>query len=164
MKTPDLTLRRIHGEIAKMKKELPLYTKSFHVDSNDPFNMYFLIEPKTEPYTGQYILHVKLPGTYPLSAPQIEMLTPNGRFIPNKWICTNFSHYHPEEHNCILSISTLVYMCVEYMLNESLRGIGIMAEQTIQQKKAYANNSQANNRDIMKQKDIIFEEFGDAVQ
>lgn len=157
MKVSSITLRRIHGEIGKLKTELPLYTKGFYVNDNDPYNMYFLVEPKTEPYTGEYILHVKLPAEYPMDAPQIEMLTPNGRFIPNKWICATFSHFHPESHNCVVSISTLVCMSVTYMLDDSLSGIGVVANQSVADKEYFAKQSRTNNLTIMQQRGIIFE-------
>lgn len=46
--------------------------------------------PGTEYEGGLYHLRVLLPATYPMSAPDIVLMTPSGRFEPGKkvsWIC-----------------------------------------------------------------------------
>ena len=45
---------------------------------------------------GFYHGMLKFPATYPFSAPEIFMVTPNGRFHLGKSICMSFSNYHPE--------------------------------------------------------------------
>lgn len=45
---------------------------------------------------GIYHGRIMLPKDYPLSPPRIQVLTPSGRFIPGRDICTTASNYHPE--------------------------------------------------------------------
>lgn len=152
-----ISQRRVNGEIMKLKKEMPLYTKGFYVDENDTHKMFFLVEPNEEPYNGQYILQVKLPLEYPFKAPQIKMLTPNGRFDNTQWICTSFSHFHQETHNCVLSIGTIVSMTIQYMLDESLSGVGVIPHCTKEEKALFAQQSNTNNLDIMRRENIYFQ-------
>lgn len=46
--------------------------------------------------SGVYYGELKFPINYPMGPPSILMHTPNGRFIPDKKICTSMSDYHPE--------------------------------------------------------------------
>ena len=48
---------------------------------------------------GVYHGRMKVPRTYPVNPPEIRMLTPNGRFVPNRAICLSTSSFHPEEWN-----------------------------------------------------------------
>lgn len=68
------------------------------------------------PYEGG-IYHGKLtfPRDYPFKPPGIQMWTPNGRFEPNKKICTSFSDYHPELWNPSWSVSTIIVGLISFM-------------------------------------------------
>ena len=58
---------------------------------------------------------IKLPYNYPLSAPSVISLTPNGRFIPNKPICTTFTNYHQNTWNCIWNLRTMIQAIISFM-------------------------------------------------
>lgn len=151
----SISIRRINGEIKKIQKELPLMTKSFYVDESDLYNMYFLIEPKDDLFCGEYILHIKLPSDFPLKPPQIRCLTPNGRFDVGIWLCMNISHYHSETWNASMSISNIVNMSTQYLLEKKMTGIGII-NSSDDQKIALGKKSIEENIKIMSDNNIIF--------
>ena len=74
--------------------------KNFYAvpEDNDIFTWHFLIFGLTDCAYEGGIYHGKLkfPATYPFSAPEIFMVTPNGRFHLHASICMSFSNYHPE--------------------------------------------------------------------
>ena len=67
-------------------------------EENDIFVWHFIIFGLTDcVYEGGfYHGKLKFPATYPFKAPEIFMVTPNGRFHLNSSICMSFSNYHPE--------------------------------------------------------------------
>ena len=67
-------------------------------EENDVFKWHFIIFGLTDcPYEGGfYHGMLKFPGSYPFAAPEIYMVTPNGRFHLKKQICMSFSNFHPE--------------------------------------------------------------------
>ena len=53
-----------------------------------------------------------------MKPPQLLMFTPNGRFQPNKPICTSFSNYHPETWNPLWGVESIVIGFISFMLSE----------------------------------------------
>lgn len=86
----DLCTRRLTKELSALRKE-PLKSPKITVAPNEAniLEMHYVIEgsPKT-PYDGG-IYHGKLmfPKEYPLKPPSVMMLTPSGRFQPNRRLC-----------------------------------------------------------------------------
>lgn len=74
-------------------------------------------DPKS-PYAGG-IYHGKLifPRDYPYKPPGVLMLTPNGRFKPNRRLCLSMSDFHPESWNPMWSISTILMGLYSFMLD-----------------------------------------------
>ena len=74
-------------------------------------------DPKS-PYAGG-IYHGKLifPKEYPYKPPGVIMLTPNGRFKPNRRLCLSMSDFHPESWNPMWSISTILMGLYSFMLD-----------------------------------------------
>ncbi len=65
--------------------------------------------PPNSPYAhGLYHGRIILPRDYPFSPPRIQLLTPNGRFIPRVDICLSASSYHPETWSPQWTIYALV--------------------------------------------------------
>jgi ubiquitin-protein ligase len=91
-----LTIKRITNELKiyhQEKNTIPVY--------NDPDNLlkiYFLIRGEKEtPYeNGEYLGLIHHNREYPIKAPDLMMLTPNGRFEVNKKICLTNTSYHQE--------------------------------------------------------------------
>ena len=53
--------------------------------------------PPSSPYSrGAYTGRIHLPPDYPASPPSLYMLTPSGRWVPNKRICLSVTDFHEE--------------------------------------------------------------------
>jgi ubiquitin-conjugating enzyme E2 J2 len=67
------------------------------------------------------------------------MLTPNGRFTPNRRLCLSMSDYHPESWNPMWSLSTILTGLYSFMI-ESNPTLGSI-ETTLRQKRQLALSS-----------------------
>lgn len=79
---------------------------------------HYVIEGNTDtPYKGGYY-HGKLifPKEYPLKPPSVIMLTPSGRFKPNRRLCLSMSDFHPESWNPMWSVSTILTGLYSFMI------------------------------------------------
>lgn len=87
---------------------------------NDVFQWYFVIwDLKDTPFEGGiYLGKIELPETYPFKPPKIKMLTPNGRFKANQWICFSMSHFHPESWNPAWNVQSVIVGLISFMLTE----------------------------------------------
>jgi ubiquitin-conjugating enzyme E2 J2 len=74
--------------------------------------------PKDTPYSGG-VYHGKLrfPEEYPHKPPSIMMITPSGRFVPNKRLCFTMSDYHPELWNPMWSVSSILMGLLSFMID-----------------------------------------------
>ena len=76
--------------------------------------------PPNSPYArGLYHGRILLPKDYPLSPPRIQLVTPNGRFIPLVDICLSASSYHPETWSPQWTILALVQSLRLHFLTEA---------------------------------------------
>eukprot|EP00252_Welwitschia_mirabilis_P009648 TRINITY_DN22328_c0_g1_i1.p1 TRINITY_DN22328_c0_g1~~TRINITY_DN22328_c0_g1_i1.p1 ORF type:complete len:242 (+),score=32.11 TRINITY_DN22328_c0_g1_i1:295-1020(+) len=81
---------------------------------------YVLEGSKDSPFSGGfYYGKVKFPPEYPYKPPSISMITPNGRFEPNKKICLSMSDYHPESWNPMWSVSSILTGLLSFMTDDS---------------------------------------------
>lgn len=83
--------------------------------------MHYVIEGSAgTPYEGG-VYHGKLifPKQYPLKPPGVIMLTPSGRFQPNRRLCLSMSDFHPESWNPMWSVSTILTGLYSFMLDTS---------------------------------------------
>lgn len=141
-------MRRVTGEIQKMKKELPMQCIGFYVDEVKMQDFYFLCVLDEEPFKGgEYIVHLQINKDYPFKAPVYRMLTPNGRFEAGQTVCNDFSHYHQNTYPATVSLSTLVTMFVRHLQSED-PGIGAI-KTSFAQKQTLAKESIKNNKAIM---------------
>ena len=86
----DMCTRRLTKELASLRKE-PIHNPVIRVAPNEAniLEMHYVIEgSKGTPYDGGFY-HGKLvfPKEYPLKPPSVMMLTPSGRFQPNRRLC-----------------------------------------------------------------------------
>lgn len=95
----DICAKRLTKELKALQKD-PIKEPRITVMplENNILEMHYIIEgsPGT-PYDGG-IYHGKLlfPKDYPLRPPSVIMLTPSGRFQPNRRLCLSMSDFHPE--------------------------------------------------------------------
>ena len=66
---------------------------------------------------GIYHGYVVLPQEYPKKPPHVAILTPNGRWEVNKFICLSASGYHEESWNSDWNLRTLILSLRSFMLS-----------------------------------------------
>jgi ubiquitin-conjugating enzyme E2 J2 len=145
----DLCTRRLTKELSALSKD-PIKSPKITVAPNEAniLEMHYVIEgsPKT-PYDGG-IYHGKLifPKDYPLKPPSVMMLTPSGRFQPNRRLCLSMSDFHPESWNPMWSISTILTGLYSFMI-ETAPTLGSVETSTSQKQKLSRQSLDYNMRD-----------------
>ncbi|KAF8649485.1 hypothetical protein AX16_005773 [Volvariella volvacea WC 439] len=102
--------KRLSKEYIAMQKEPPPFIWAAP-DEKNILTWNFLIRgPPDSVYAGgEYHGILLFPSEYPFKPPGIKMLTPSGRFQPDKKICFSMSDFHPGTWNPAWSVAT---MCV----------------------------------------------------
>lgn len=118
MATP-LCTRRLTREYQGLLKN-PIESPNILAAPNESniLEWHYVIEGgKGTPYEGGYY-HGKLlfPKEYPLKPPSVIMITPSGRFKPNRRLCLSMSDFHPESWNPMWSVSTILTGLYSFML------------------------------------------------
>ena len=82
-----------------LKKD-PIKSPTIVVSPNEENirEIHYVIEgsDKTPYQGGTYWGKLIFPKEYPLKPPSVMMLTPSGRFQPNRRLCLSMSDFHPE--------------------------------------------------------------------
>jgi len=115
----DMCTRRLTRELQALQKN-PITSPRIHAVPNESniLEWHYVIEGNTgTPYRGGYY-HGKLlfPKEYPLKPPSVLMLTPSGRFKPNRRLCLSMSDFHPESWNPMWSVSTILTGLYSFMI------------------------------------------------
>lgn len=77
--------------------------------------------PADSPYHGgEYHGQIMFPAEYPFKPPGIKMLTPSGRFAPDKKICFSMSDFHPGTWNPAWSVATICTGILSFMLSDEI--------------------------------------------
>lgn len=77
--------------------------------------------PPDSPYHGgEYHGQIMFPPEYPFKPPGIKMLTPSGRFSPDKKICFSMSDFHPGTWNPAWSVATICTGILSFMLSDEI--------------------------------------------
>jgi ubiquitin-conjugating enzyme E2 J2 len=119
-----LATKRLQRELKALHKS-PLENPKIVAMPNETniLEWHYVLEGPTDdpnsPYKGG-IYHGKLifPKEYPYKPPGVIMLTPNGRFKPNRRLCLSMSDFHPETWNPMWSISTILMGLYSFMLDD----------------------------------------------
>jgi len=115
----DMCTRRLTRELQAINKN-PLTSPSILAVPNEAniLEWHYVIEGSAgTPYQGGHY-HGKLifPKEYPLKPPSVIMLTPSGRFKPNRRLCLSMSDFHPESWNPMWSVSTILTGLYSFMV------------------------------------------------
>ncbi|KAM0952450.1 putative ubiquitin-conjugating enzyme E2, ubiquitin-conjugating enzyme/RWD [Dioscorea sansibarensis] len=88
--------------------------------SNDILEWHYVLEGSDgTPFAGGcYYGKIKFPPDYPYKPPSISMITPNGRFAPQRKICLSMSDFHPESWNPIWSVSSILTGLLSFMMDD----------------------------------------------
>lgn len=118
----DICIRRLTKELAALSKD-PILEPRITVAPNESnlLELHYVIEGSAgTPYEGG-VYHGKLifPKQYPLKPPSVIMLTPSGRFQPNRRLCLSMSDFHPESWNPMWSVSTILTGLYSFMIESS---------------------------------------------
>lgn len=138
----DMCTRRLQRELQAIMKSPMMNPRVLAVpnESNILEWHYVLEGSKDTPYEGGHY-HGKLifPKEYPLKPPSVIMLTPSGRFKPNRRLCLSMSDFHPESWNPMWSVSTIITGLISFMV-ESAPTLGSI-ETSVAQKRKFAQQS-----------------------
>jgi len=145
-----LATKRLQRELKALHKT-PLESPKIVAMPNETniLEWHYVLEGPTDdpnsPYKGG-IYHGKLifPKEYPYKPPGVMMLTPNGRFKPNRRLCLSMSDFHPETWNPMWSISTILMGLYSFMLDDKPTTGSI--ETSVATKRKFAGESLEYNR------------------
>jgi ubiquitin-conjugating enzyme E2 J2 len=120
---------RIKGDIRLMENN-PELNIDYILDESNMLIWYFLIHgDETTPYAGgEYIGVIKHGQDYPFAPPEFRVLTPSGRFVPDKAICLSNSSFHPEEWSPNWNVLGILQAFVSVMLDDEENGISHVVE------------------------------------
>ena len=82
---------------------------------------HYVVEgPDDSPYHGGFY-HGKLifPANFPFAPPQIQMITPSGRFRTNTAICLSISSFHPESWNPSWTVGSILTGLLSFMMDDA---------------------------------------------
>eukprot|EP00182_Erythrolobus_australicus_P001398 CAMPEP_0185832056 /NCGR_PEP_ID=MMETSP1353-20130828/1861_1 /TAXON_ID=1077150 /ORGANISM="Erythrolobus australicus, Strain CCMP3124" /LENGTH=309 /DNA_ID=CAMNT_0028530193 /DNA_START=6 /DNA_END=935 /DNA_ORIENTATION=- len=121
-------VKRILLELKELRREesqQDLYRAAPLED--DLFEWHFTVRgPPDSPFEGGlYHGRILLPPEYPLKAPEIILLTPNGRFETGKRICLSFTSFHQETWQPCWGVRTMLTALLSFMPSKA-EGIGAL--------------------------------------
>jgi len=136
--------KRLTKEYATMQKEPPPFVWAAPEEKNI-LNWHFIIRgPSDSPYAGgEYHGLLMFPAEYPFKPPGIKMLTPSGRFQPDKKICFSMSDFHPGSWNPAWSVATILTGLLSFMLADEMTTGSVTSADA--QKRAFAARSHQHN-------------------
>ncbi|KAI5828797.1 UBC-like protein [Schizophyllum commune Tattone D] len=113
--------KRLSKEYATMQKEPPPYVWAVPDERNILTWNFIIRGPPDSPYAGgEYHGQLLFPAEYPFKPPGIKMLTPSGRFYPDKKICFSMSDFHPGSWNPAWSVQTILTGLLSFMLSDEI--------------------------------------------
>lgn len=140
-----ISMKRIRAELKQLQSNPNPMFKAEPTEE-DMFHWRFAIRgtPDSSFEGGIYYGRIILPTDYPLKAPNIIILTPNGRFSIGQKICLNVSAYHPEEWHPAWTVRTILEALIIFMPTSGEGAIGSIdwteAERRNLAKKSHAYN------------------------
>jgi len=164
--TTSLFNKRIIKEIREAYKQNASKDKIFLLgpdpDDETLTNWYALLFGLDSPFKhGQYLVHIKLTRDWPNKAPVIEVLTPNGKFEPDKKICiAGITHFHEETNNISQTLIGAITGLISIIYQDSdtlASGIGFIKNTNPKTQKKLAKESR--NYNLEKNKKIILRTF-----
>ncbi|EJD48248.1 UBC-like protein [Auricularia subglabra TFB-10046 SS5] len=136
--------KRLSKEFVAMQKEPPPFVWAAP-DEKDILSWYFIVRgPPDSPYHGgEYLGQIMFPSEYPFKPPGIKMITPSGRFQPDRKICFSMSDFHPGSWNPAWSVATILTGLLSFMLSDEITTGSVTT--TDADKRLYASRSHAWN-------------------
>ncbi|KAG8995317.1 Ubiquitin-conjugating enzyme E2 6 [Tulasnella sp. JGI-2019a] len=136
--------KRLQKEYLIMQKSAPPFVWAVPDEKNILTWNFIIRGPPDSPYHGgEYHGMIMFPAEYPFKPPGIKMLTPSGRFHPDKKICFSMSDFHPGTWNPAWSVATICTGILSFMLSDEITTGSVTS--TDQDKKVLAARSHAWN-------------------
>jgi len=127
-----------------MQKEPPPFVWAMPDEKNILTWNYLIRGPPDSPFAGgEYHGLLLFPSEYPFKPPGIKMLTPSGRFQPDRKICFSMSDFHPGTWNPAWSVATILTGLLSFMLSDEMTTGSITSSEN--HKRAFALRSHAWN-------------------
>jgi ubiquitin-conjugating enzyme E2 J2 len=154
--------KRLSKEYVAMQKSPPPFVWAAPDEKNILTWNFIIRGPPDSPYHGgEYHGVIMFPSDYPFKPPGIKMLTPSGRFQPDKKICFSMSDYHPGTWNPAWSVATICTGLLSFLLSEEMT-TGSMTS-TDRDKRVYAQRSHDWNRQQKRFQDAFPDYCGEAM-
>jgi len=113
--------KRLTKEYVAMQREPPPFIWAAPDEKNILTWNYLIRGPPDSPFEGgEYHGVLMFPAEYPFKPPGIKMLTPSGRFAPDKKICFSMSDFHPASWNPAWSVATILTGLLSFMLSDEI--------------------------------------------
>ncbi|PLW54027.1 hypothetical protein PCANC_09507 [Puccinia coronata f. sp. avenae] len=136
--------KRLMKELVDLNKSPPPFIMARPRESDILEWHYILRGPPDTPYEGgEFWGTVVFPAEYPFKPPAIKMLTPSGRFQPDRKICTSMSDYHPASWNPAWSVATILNGLLSFMVSEEMTTGSVRSSDG--DRKLFAKRSHAYN-------------------
>ncbi|TKA52479.1 hypothetical protein B0A53_04853 [Rhodotorula sp. CCFEE 5036] len=121
MSASKVAIKRLQKEYKAHQADPPPFVWAKPNEANLLEWHYIFRGPPETPYDGgEYWGTIVFPKDYPFAPPALRMMTPSGRFEPNKSICTSMSEYHPGSWNVAWSVDTILVGLLSFMLSDEI--------------------------------------------
>ncbi|KIK55277.1 hypothetical protein GYMLUDRAFT_48000 [Collybiopsis luxurians FD-317 M1] len=136
--------KRLNKEFVAMQRDPPPFIWAVPDEKNILTWNYIIRGPPDSPFAGgEYHGVLLFPSEYPFKPPGIKMLTPSGRFHPDKKICFSMSDFHPGSWNPAWSVATILTGLLSFMLSDEMTTGSVNSSDS--QKRQFASRSHAWN-------------------
>ncbi|GJE93273.1 ubiquitin-conjugating enzyme E2-like protein [Phanerochaete sordida] len=136
--------KRLTKEYVAMQREPPPFVWAVPDEKNILTWNYIIRGPPDSPFAGgEYHGVLLFPSEYPFKPPGIKMLTPSGRFQPDRKICFSMSDFHPGTWNPAWSVATILTGLLSFMLADEMTTGSVTTSDA--EKRAYAARSHSWN-------------------
>ncbi|KAK7031767.1 UBC-like protein [Favolaschia claudopus] len=136
--------KRLSKEYVTMQKEPPPFVWAAPDEKNILIWNFLIRGPLDSPFAGgEYHGVLQFPAEYPFKPPGIKMLTPSGRFHPDKKICFSMSDFHPGTWNPAWSVATILTGLLSFMLSDEMTTGSVNSTEA--HKRAFAARSHSWN-------------------
>jgi len=113
--------KRLTKEYVAMQREPPPFVWAVPDEKNIlTWNFIIRGHPDSPFAGGEYHGVLLFPSEYPFKPPGIKMLTPSGRFQPDKKICFSMSDFHPGTWNPAWSVATILTGLLSFTLSDEM--------------------------------------------
>ncbi|EES98794.1 Ubiquitin-conjugating enzyme E2-28.4 kDa [Giardia duodenalis assemblage B] len=138
---PQIIQRHILKELRKTTPGVRL----FMLKNNDLLELHFSVSgPKDTVYEdGIYHGRILLDMAHPTKPPNIQMITPSGRFEVDRNICFSYTSFHPESWSPIITFTDIIVGFMSLFTDQSEAGIGIIKKVDEAAAKQYAADSRS---------------------